>query len=38
MRRRLSAAKKDWLNAYEMSMRLRADIIGKVAEGILGLE
>jgi hypothetical protein len=32
MRRELSAAEKAWLNAYEMSMRLKVEIIGKVAE------
>jgi hypothetical protein len=29
MRRRLSAAKKAWLNACEMSMRLKVEMIGK---------
>jgi hypothetical protein len=28
----LSAAKKAWLNAYGMSMRLKGEIIGKLAE------
>jgi hypothetical protein len=36
-RRRLSAAKKAWLNAYGMSMRRKREIIGKLAESICGV-
>ncbi len=37
MRRRMSAAKKAWLNAYGMSMRLKGEIIGKLGGRYLGI-